>query len=99
MRFMTFEYVFLIDIQKMFLSIELELKSDRDIQRFVWGLPRQEINHYGMKVVTLGLISSPYQACTCLNDTAKVHALKYPFATAIIIANSYMDDIASGAIP
>ena len=31
MHFMTFEYVLLIDIQKMFLSIELELKSDRDM--------------------------------------------------------------------
>ena len=31
MRFMTFEYVLLIDIHKMFLSIELELKSDRDM--------------------------------------------------------------------
>ena len=31
MCFMTFEFVFLIDIQKMFLSIELELKSDRDM--------------------------------------------------------------------
>ena len=31
MHFLTFEFVFLIDIQKMFLSIELELKSDRDM--------------------------------------------------------------------
>ena len=35
--------------------------------RFVWGLPRQQIKHYRMKVVTFGLISSPYQAFTCLN--------------------------------
>ena len=75
MRFMTFECVFLIDIQKMFLSIELELKSDRDMLRFVWDLPRQQIKHYCMKVVTFGLISSPYQACTCLKDTAKIHSL------------------------
>ena len=53
-------YVFLIDIQKMFLSIELELKSDRDMLRFVWGLPRQQIKHYRMKIVTFGLISSPW---------------------------------------
>ena len=46
MRFMTFEYVFLIDIQKMFLSIVLELKSDRDMLRLVWGLPRQQLKHY-----------------------------------------------------
>ena len=72
LRFMTFEFVFLIDIQKMFLSIELELKSDHDMLRFVWGLPRQQIKHYRMKVVTFGLISSPYQACTCLKDTAKI---------------------------
>ena len=32
MRFMTFEFVFLIDIQKMLLSIELELISDRDVK-------------------------------------------------------------------
>ena len=50
-----------------------------------------------MKVVTFGLISSPYQACTCLKDTAKIHSLMYPLAAAII-ADSYMDDIASGAI-
>ena len=98
MRFMTCEYVFLIDIQKMFLSIELEQKSDCDMLRLLWGLPRQEIKHYSMKVVTFGLISSPYQACTCLKVTAKVHALMYLLAAAIIIADSYMDDITSGTI-
>ena len=51
-----------------------------------------------MEVVTFGLISSPYQACTCLKDTAKIHSLMYPLAAATIIADSYMDDIASGAI-
>ena len=51
-----------------------------------------------MKVVTFGLISSPYQAWTCLKDTAKIHSLMYPLTAAIIIADSYMDDIASGAI-
>ena len=49
-----------------------------------------------MKVVTFSLISSPYQACTCLKDTAKIHSLMYPLAA--IIADSYMDDITSGAI-
>ena len=95
---MTFENVFLINIQKRFLSIELEQKLDHDMLRFGWGLTRQEIKHYRMKVVTFGLISSPYQACTCLQNTAKVHALMYPLAAAIIIADSYMDDITSGAI-
>ena len=51
-----------------------------------------------MKDVTFGLISSPYQACTCLKDTAKIHAMMYPLTAAIIIADSYMDDIATGAI-
>ena len=51
-----------------------------------------------MKVVTFGLISSPYQACTFLKDMAKIHSLMYTLAAAIIIADSYMDDIASGAI-
>ena len=41
-----------------------------------------------------GLISSPVQACTCLEVTAKIHALMYPFTAAIVIADSYMDDIA-----
>ena len=45
LRLMAFEYVFLTDIQKMFLSIELELKSDRDMLRFVWGLQRQQLKH------------------------------------------------------
>ena len=66
--------------------------------RFVWGLPRQQIKHYWTKVVTFGLISSPYEACTCLKDTAKIHSLMYALAAAIIIGDSYMDDIASSAI-
>ena len=66
--------------------------------RFVWGLSRQEIKHYRMKVVTFGLTSSPYQACACLKDTAKIHELMYLLAAAIVIADSFMDDIASGAI-
>ena len=89
-HFMTFEYLFLIDVQKMFLPIELELKSDREMPRFVWSQPRQEIKHYRMKVVTFGLISSPYQADSCLKDMDKVHALMYPLAAAIVIADSYM---------
>ena len=72
------------------MSIELELKSDRDMLRFVWGLPRQQIKHYRMKVVTFGLNSSPYQACTCLKDTAKIYSLMYALASTIIIADSYM---------
>ena len=51
-----------------------------------------------MKVVTFGLISSPYQACTCLKDITKIHVTMYPLTAAIIIADSYMDNIASGAI-
>ena len=51
-----------------------------------------------MKVVAFGLISSPYQACDCLKNTCKIHALMYPLVTAIIIADSYMDDIAFSAI-
>ena len=38
MRFMVVAHVFLIDIQKMFLSIRLELKSDQDMLRFMLSL-------------------------------------------------------------
>ena len=98
MRFMVVAHVFLIDIQKMFLSIRLELKSDQDMLRFMWGLPGETVRYYRMVVVTFGLISSPYQAISCLRDTAERNQSIYPLAAAIILLNTYMDDIASGAM-
>ena len=95
MRFMVLPHVFLIDIKKMFLSIRLELKSDQDMLRFAWGLPGETIRHYRMVVVTFGLISSPYQAISCLQDTAKLNQSIYHDAAAFILLSTYMDNIAT----
>lgn len=97
LKLMINAHVFLIDIQKMFLSIGLELKSDQDMLRFVWSMPHESVRHYRMLVVTFDRISSPHQAISCLRDTAEKLQSVYPESAEIILLCGYMDDIASGA--
>ena len=97
LKLMFIEHVFLIDVKKMFLSVDLALTSDKDMLRFVWGRPGELVKVYRHKTLAFGVISSPYQAMSCLHDTAKLLEKEYPEAAEAIQANTYMDDNSGGA--
>jgi hypothetical protein len=96
MRLMFKKHIFLIDIKKMFLSIDLALTSDKDMLRYVWAKPGETPKLYRLRTLGFGIISSPFQAMTCLQDTAKELATKYPEASEAILSNTYMDDNSDG---
>lgn len=59
--------------------------------------PSQDINTYELNTVTYGTASAPYLAIRCLFQIAEDNANNYPKASKIIKADSYADDILSGA--
>ena len=80
MRLMCKKYIFLIDIKKMFLNVGLQMDSDKDMLRYMWGSPGTVPKIYRLLVIGFGIISSPYQATWCLHETAKRFVDKYPEA-------------------
>ena len=94
LKTMVKEYLVLVDVKKMFLSIHLSKTSDKDMLRFVWAEPgadRPNLLRY--RVVAFGVVSSPFQAIWCLHETARMNIEKYPEAAKIILEMTYMDDI------
>ena len=97
LKLMFLEHIFLIDVKKMFLSVDLALTSDKDMLRYVWAKPGEQIKIYRHRTLAFGVISSPYQAMSCLHDTAKLLEKEYPKAAEAIQANTYMDDNSGGS--
>ena len=97
LKLMFLKHVFLIDVKKMFLSVDLALTSDKDMLRYIWAKPGEPIKVYRYKTLAFGVISSPYQAMSCLHDTAKLLEKKYPEAAEAIQENTYMDDNSGGS--
>ena len=94
LRTMVKEHLVLVDVRKMFLAIQLEKPSDKDMLRFVWATPGSDRpNLLRYKVLAFGVVSSPYQAIWCLHETAKMFLAKYPVSAQIILDMTYMDDI------
>ena len=84
----------MVDIKKMFLAVQLQKLSDRDMLRFVWAeADAPAPNFYRFKTLPFGVVSSPFQAIWCLQEAAKMQKLKYPEAADIILNMTYMDDI------
>ena len=88
------QFVAMVDIKKMFLAVQLQKLSDRDMLRFVWAEPGASApNFYRFKTLPFGVVSSPFQAIWCLQEAAKKRKLEYPEAAEIILTMTYMDDI------
>ena len=97
MKLMFLEHIFLIDVKKMFLSVDLALTTDKDMLRYVWAKPGEAIKVYRYKTLAFGVISSPFQAMSCLHDTARLLEKEYPEAAEAIQMNTYMDDNSGGS--
>jgi hypothetical protein len=96
LRLQQKQFIFLIDVRKMFLAVKLQLKSDKDMLRYLWGEPGKQPDLYRLTSLGFGILSSPFQAMQCLRGSAAALASKYPEAAQSIDANTYMDDNSDG---
>ena len=98
MRFRHKRYIFTLDIRKHFLQVELRDEEDRDMLRYLWRQFDSDIRPvmYRHKVLAFGLVSSPFQAIWCVQETARMFGDKFPSALRILHEDLYMDDIISG---
>jgi hypothetical protein len=96
MKLMQKEFIFMIDVKKMFLAVKLELKSDKDMLRYLYGPKGSQPKLYRLTSLGFGILSSPFQAMQCLRGTAEALKDKYPEAAESIHDNTYMDDNSDG---
>ena len=82
------------DISKMYNCVLLS-EVDKMTHRFLWRDMNtdKEPDHYCLQTVTFGDRPSGVIAMTALHNTAEMFKEKYPETTAMIINNSYVDDI------
>ncbi|XP_055618639.1 uncharacterized protein LOC129763518 [Toxorhynchites rutilus septentrionalis] len=93
LRFRGFQYVFTLDIPKMFRQVSLQ-----PYLRIFWRDNRNDsLAVYELLTITYGLASSPFQATMALKQTAIDHGNEFPEAAKVIERGTYMDDILTGA--
>lgn len=97
LRWRVYKYVFSGDIEKMYRQI-LVHNDDVDFQRILFRpTPTSPIKDYALKTVTFGVNCAPYLAIRTLNQLAQDSQNTYPKAAKIILNETYVDDILSGA--
>lgn len=82
------------DISKMYNSILIS-ELDQMTHRFLWRdmITDKEPDHYCLETVTFGDRPSGIISITALHKTAEMFTTKYPKTAAMIIKDSYVDDI------
>ncbi|XP_068991458.1 uncharacterized protein [Neodiprion pinetum] len=97
LRWRQYPVAFSSDIVKMYRQI-LVHNDDQDFQRILWREePELPIEEYQLTTVTYGLASAPYLAIRVLHQLVQDEGKQYPFASHVILENTYVDDILSGA--
>lgn len=88
---------FSADIEKMFRQIDV-CPEHRKYQQILWrGDFSDEISIYELNTVTYGTASAPYLAIRVLRQLAHDYRSSYPHASEVLLSDSYVDDILSGA--
>ena len=89
--------VFSADIEMMYRQI-LVHPSDTNLQRIVWQRPgEEEVRHFRLLTLTYGTCCAPYLAIRTLRQLAMDEGAQYPEAQKVILNDTYVDDILSGA--
>uniref|UniRef100_A0A2S2PAW1 Uncharacterized protein n=1 Tax=Schizaphis graminum TaxID=13262 RepID=A0A2S2PAW1_SCHGA len=89
--------LFTADIKQMYRQIEIRSK-DRDYLRILWRFePDEPITEYRLCTVTYGASSAPHQALRTLQHLAKIEETQFPIAAQILMQDTFMDDILTGA--
>ncbi|XP_065094041.1 uncharacterized protein LOC135714581 [Ochlerotatus camptorhynchus] len=97
LRFRGFQFVFTLDIPKMFRQVGVHWLDTRYLRIF-WRYNKDDIlTVRELQTVTYGLASSPFQATMALKQTAVDHKEEFPEAANIVEKGTYMDDILTGA--
>lgn len=93
LRFRMDELVFCCDIEKMYRQTKMH-KDDQELQRFVWRQsPDQPMQDFRLTTVTFGQASAPFTATRTLVQLANDEQENYPIAAAIILGETYVDDL------
>ncbi|XP_075157882.1 uncharacterized protein LOC142231148 [Haematobia irritans] len=88
---------FCADIEKMFRQIDV-YPEHRRFQQILWRYdPLDDISIYKLNTVTYGTTSAPYLAIRVLKKLAEDFESEFPEASRILVEDSYVDDILSGA--
>ncbi|XP_061512596.1 uncharacterized protein LOC133393156 [Anopheles gambiae] len=97
LRFRGFQYVFTLDIPKMFRQVVVH-PDDTRYQRIFWRYNRNDpLTVRELLTVTYGLGPSPFQATMALKQAAEDHHDEFPRAAEVVNRETYMDDILTGA--
>ncbi|XP_076294560.1 uncharacterized protein LOC143215865 [Lasioglossum baleicum] len=97
LRWRRFRFAFSADVEKMYRQIRVH-ESDQIFQRIVWrpdvSVPVQE---YALTTVTYGLACAPFLAIRCMHQLASDEGDNFPLARDVLVRETYVDDILSGA--
>mgnify|MGYP002717571259 CR=1 FL=1 len=95
LRFRTYKYIIIADIEKMYRQIQLH-EEDRRYQRILWRI-NGKIETFQLNTLTFGVSSSPFLAIRVIQQLANDECQTYPKAAKIISNHLYVDDLLSGA--
>ncbi|GBM37030.1 hypothetical protein AVEN_31871-1 [Araneus ventricosus] len=96
-RFRTHKFAFTTDIQKMYWQILID-RDQQDLQLIVWKTgPNAEVSAYRLKTVTYGISNAPFLDIRFLQQLAEDEKSRFPLASEVLLHDTYMDDIVSGA--
>lgn len=96
-RARTHKILFTADIKQMYRQIEIH-PEDRDYLRILWRFDRDKpIEEYRLRTVTYGTSCAPHQALRTLQYLAELEKNTYPTAAQIIMHDTFVDDILTGA--
>ncbi|XP_075167525.1 uncharacterized protein LOC142239617 [Haematobia irritans] len=94
-RWRRFRIGFRSDLEKMFRQIRI-VEDQQHYQQILWRSDSR-IYVYRLQTVTYGTASAPYLSIRVLHQLAQDEVGKYPEACSILMSDTYVDDIISGA--
>ncbi|XP_066599988.1 uncharacterized protein [Prorops nasuta] len=94
-RFRTFKYVLVADIEKMYRQIWIH-PEDRKYQRILW-YNQGRICSFQLNTVTFGVSSAPFLAIRTLHRLADDEQKNYPSASKVLKNHLYVDDLLTGS--
>ncbi|XP_077279448.1 uncharacterized protein LOC143906938 [Temnothorax americanus] len=97
LRFRLHAVAITADLRKMYRQV-LVHEDDRDYQRILWRFsPIDPVDDYWLNTVTYGQTSASHQAISSVQQQAKEGASRFELASQILLEDSYVDDIITGA--
>ena len=97
LRFRSHVVAFSTDLVKMFRMIEVH-PPDRQYLQIYWRFhPSEQVQRYELNTVIYGLVCAPWIAQRVLHQLTIDHKFEYPLAANVLLHDSYVDDILTGA--